>query len=185
TLPNPFSRSFRIIGARNNFPAIISGLRYSTYTYTLSIRGTKAKFRVYATSITLVSSRETGRQSLPTFSTTYSSLLLRTYPTLVQAASSTDTSHAFRMTNARPPWQRGRRKPTKDRRRKKERSELSFKRERDGWEREIRRIQGEKTKGKKANVLVQRPCRLVRAPPPLALEFTLPRKLLSRPCGSS
>lgn len=70
TLPNPLSRSFRTIGARNNFPATTSGLRYSTHTYTLSTRSTKAKFRVYATSIiTFALSRETGRQSLPMFST--------------------------------------------------------------------------------------------------------------------
>ncbi|KYN11100.1 hypothetical protein ALC57_16759, partial [Trachymyrmex cornetzi] len=110
TLPNPFSRSFRTIGARNNFPATISNLRYfSTYTYTLSIRSTKAKFRIYETlPRLLVSSRET-------------------------------TAEEYK-------------------------------------ERE--------TKGKKANVLVQRPCRLVRAPPPLTLEFILPRKLLSRPYSS-
>ncbi|KYM79263.1 hypothetical protein ALC53_10299 [Atta colombica] len=83
------------------------------------LRAQKRSFE-FTLSRLLVSSRETGRQSL---------LHGRM---LVQATSSTDTSHAFRMTNARPPWQRGRRKPTKDRRRKKERSELSFKRKRDG-----------------------------------------------------
>lgn len=106
------------------------------------------------------------------------------------------------MTNARPPWQRGRRKPTKDRRRKKERPELGFQ-ARTRWpvtearvgagrekeieierkkerEREIKRIQGE-NEGKKANALVQRPCRLVRAPPPLTLEFIHPHKFLLRP----
>lgn len=146
TLPNPLSRSFRTIGVCNNFPATASSLRCSTYTYALSISSTKANFRVDAR--LLVSCRGTGRQSLPTsfaysprtFSrkqshhhqsityitsnTQFSNLLPWVYSTLVRAAFSTDTGHALRMTNARPPWQRGRRKPTKDRRRKKEPPEL-------------------------------------------------------------
>lgn len=151
TLPNPLSRSFRTIGIRNNFLATTSSLRCSTYIYTLSIPSTKANFRVDAR--LLVSSRGTGRQSLPTsFAVLTENFLARaiTSPSvhnlyhlertirtfflgLIRRWSEQPLvptpGHALRMTNARPPWQRGRQKPTKDRRRKKEPPELDLKRE--------------------------------------------------------
>lgn len=223
TLPNPLSRSFRTIGALVTIslrpPEQFTVLHPCLHT--LRSEHKSQVPRVYVTSIIRLEKpedshfRRSPRYSPRTFLRkqcrahviTSSQLIssrrhtVRTFflgltpATLIRAASSTDTGHALaiRMTNARPPWQRGRRKPDEGQKEKERAARaLGLKRERDGrqpqreWEqgrekeknverererqREIRRIRG-KTEGKKANVLVQRPCRLVRAPPPLTLEF--------------
>lgn len=89
TLPNPLSRSFRAIGARNNFPATTSGLRrHSIHTYTLSNRSAKAKLRVHAIPRFALSG-ETGRRSLPTFSTALAeNFLVEAIPIHITTSSS-------------------------------------------------------------------------------------------------
>lgn len=67
TLPNPLSRSFRTIGARNNFPA--NHQQFTVLHLYLHTLYSKHKSEVSSLRYFDYSSRKTGRQSLPTFST--------------------------------------------------------------------------------------------------------------------